>query len=289
MKTILVTGGAGFVGSALCKRLVDDDHKVISLDSYFTGSKENHVDGVQYREGHTKDIAELVPEKIDRIYHLGEYSRVAKSLEEPEKVFEHNIIGTLAVLEFWRAQGCQLIYAGSSTKFSESNIEGVRARDLSPYSWAKAAMSELVANYGRWYKLHYSIAYFYNVYGPGERADWKEGYGTVIAAFKECASSGKPCEVYGTGTQTRAFTHVEDTVEALVAIGERGENDEYAISAKEVHSLLDVANMFGCEVQMMPATKSSRSSDADDTSKLQALGWAQKHTLTEYIESVRGK
>src|SRR6185503_8995553 len=158
-KTVLVTGGAGFVGSNLCKRLVVDGHKVISLDNYFTGSKNNHVAGVEYREGHTKDIAVLVPEVVDLIYHLGEYSRVAKSLEEPEKVIELNIVGTLSVLEFWRARKCKLVYAGSSTKFAESNIEGVAARDLSPYSWAKAAMSELIADYGTWYELPYSIAY----------------------------------------------------------------------------------------------------------------------------------
>lgn len=289
MNAILVTGGAGFVGTHLCKRLVQDGHNVISLDNYFTGSKDSHVDGVEYREGHTKDITKLVPEKIDIIYHLGEYSRVAKSLEEPEKIFEHNIIGTLAVLEFWRTQQCKLVYAGSSTKFADSNVEGVRARDLSPYSWAKAAMSELVVNFGRWYKLDYSIAYFYNVYGPGERSDWKGGYGTVIEVFKQCALASKPCPVNGPGTQTRAFTHVDDTVEALVAIGERGASDEYAISAKEVYSLLDVAKMFGCEVEIKPSTKSSRSSGADDTSKLETLGWSQKRTLTEYIANARGK
>ena len=289
MKTILVTGGAGFVGTHLCRRLVQNGHTVISLDNYFTGSKDGHVEGVQYREGHTKDVAKLVPEKIDLIYHLGEYSRVAKSLEEPEKVFEYNIVGTMAVLEFWRTQQCKIVYAGSSTKFADSNIEGVRARDLSPYSWAKAAMSELVANYGHWYGLQYSIAYFYNVYGPGERADWAEGYGTVIEVFKQCALAAKKCPVNGPGTQTRAFTHVDDTVEGLIAIGEHGEADEYAISAKEVYSLLEVAEMFGCEIEMMPATKSSRSSGADDTSKLQALGWVQKKTLAEYIQKARGK
>ncbi len=277
-KLILVTGGAGFIGSHLCARLTADGHKVISLDNYFTGSKDNHVDGVEYREGHTKDIATLVPETPDLIYHLGEYSRIAKSMEEPQVVYDLNMVGTLAVLEYWRAKNCKLVYAGSSTKFE--------ARDLSPYAWAKAANSELVASYGAWYNLPYAITYFYNVYGPGERAG-VSNYGTVIETFKQNYLGGKPHEVRGTGEQTRAFTHIEDTVDGIILAGEKGSNDEYAICAKEVYSLLDVANMFGGEVVHLPATKSSRSSGAMDTSKLEALGWSQKYTLKDYIEEIK--
>lgn len=275
---ILVTGGAGFIGSHLCARLVADGHKVISLDNYFTGSRDNHVAGVEYREGHTKDIAKLVPETPDIIYHLGEYSRIAKSIEEPDVVFDLNMAGTLAVLEFWRAKGCKLVYAGSSTKFE--------ARDLSPYAWGKAANSELVAYYGAWYGLPFAITYFYNVYGPGERAG-VNNYGTVIETFKQNYLAGKPHEVRGTGEQTRAFTHIDDTVDGIVLAGEKGSNDEYPICAKEVYSLLDVAHMFGGEVVHLPATKSSRSSGAMDTSKLEALGWQQKHTLKAYIEEIK--
>ncbi len=286
-KTILVTGGAGFIGSHLCARLVAEGHKVISLDNYFTGSKDNHVDGVEYREGHTKDIATLVPETPDLIYHLGEYSRVAKSLEEPEVVFDLNMRGTLAVLAYWREKGCKLVYAGSSTKFADEREDGVSGRDRSPYSWGKACLSELVHNYGRWYGLSYSIAYFYNVYGPGERGDWSQGYGTVIEVFKQRYLKGEKCPVNGPGTQTRAFTHVSDTVSALICIGEKGESDEYAISAREVYSLIDVAALFGCEIELLPATASTRSSGASDTSKLETLGWRQEKTLAKYIEEIK--
>lgn len=283
-KTILVTGGAGFVGSHLCERLVQDGHTVISLDNYFTGSRENHVEGVEYREGHTKDINMLIPENPDIIYHLGEYSRVAKSIEEPDKVFDLNMEGTFGVLEFWRVRGGKLVYAGSSTKFAGERPDGVDGRELSPYTWGKAANSELVHNYGRWYDLPYSIAYFYNVYGPRERGG-VDAYGTVIETFHQNVLQGIPHQIRGTGEQTRAFTHVLDTVEGLVAIGEHGERDEYAISAKEVHSLLDVAHLYGGEVEFLPATKSTRSTGSEDTSKLEALGWNQKHTLDEYIQN----
>lgn len=287
-KTILVTGGAGFVGSHLCERLAKDGHKVISLDNYFTGSADNHVEGVEYREGHTKDIVSLVPEQVDIIYHLGEYSRVAPSLEEPAVVWDLNIMGTLAVLEYWRARGCKLVYVGSSTKFAAERTDKVEGKNRAPYSWAKAANTELVHNYSRWYDLLYSVAYFYNVYGPRERSGQFDGaYGTVVETFKQCHLAGTHCTINGTGEQTRAFTHVQDTVDALVLIGEKGEKDEYAICAKEVYSLLELAKMFELATEFAPSTKSTRSSDADDTTNLQKLGWEQRQTLESYIESCK--
>jgi UDP-glucose 4-epimerase len=284
-KLIVVTGGAGFVGSHLCERLIHDGHCVISLDNYFTGSVENHVAGVEYRTGHTKDIATLIPETPDIIFHLGEYSRVAPSLKEPAVVWDLNIGGTHGVLEYWREKKSKLIYAGSSTKFvCDAQSEEVLGRDRAPYNFAKAMNSELVHNYGRWYDLDYSIAYFYNVYGPRERAgQFTGGYGTVVETFRQHALNGTPATINGDGTQTRAFTHVLDTVAALAVIAEKGGRDEYPISAKEVYSLNELAALFGIEKTYGPATASSRSSGADDTAKLEALGWQQQYQLSEYI------
>lgn len=286
-KLILVTGGAGFIGSHLCTRLHAEGHRVISLDNYFSGSKDNHVPGVDYREGHTKDIEKYVPETPDLIYHLGEYSRVAKSLEEPEVVFDLNTAGTFGVLEFWRKKGGKLVYAGSSTKSVGPREDGTLGRDLAPYTFMKAANSELVANYAKWYNLPYAITYFYNVYGPGERAH--DAYGTVVETFREQAQAGKPLTVRSPGTQKRNFTHVEDTIEGLMLVGEKGEGDEYGITAKEAYSLLELAEMFGGEVEMLPPTPTTRSDGGEvHTDKIEALGWSQKHTLPEYVASVRG-
>jgi len=277
------------VGSNLIRELVKDpNNRVISLDNYFAGSKDNHVDGCEYREGHTKDVAKLVPEKVDVLYHLGEYSRVAPSLEEPDVVWDLNMQGTHGVLEYWRAHKPKLVYAGSSTKFADERADGVAGKDRAPYSWGKAANTDYIHNYGRWYDLPYSVAYFYNVYGPGERAgQFDGGYGTVVETFKQHFLKGEPATINGTGEQTRAYTHVDDTVAALQLIAEKGERDEYAISAKEVYSLLDLAKLYGLEIEFKPATKTTRSSGADDTSKLEALGWKQKHTLEEYIQEIR--
>ena len=258
------------------------------MDNYFTGSRDNHVAGVDYREGHTKDVEKHIPETPDLIYHLGEYSRVHKGLEEPHLVWDMNITGTLGVLEFWRKKGGKLVYAASSTKSSGTHAaSGVEGRNLSPYTWAKASNVDLIANYGRWYALPHAIVYFYNVYGPRERA-WGE-YGTVVETFRQNFLKGLPHKVNAPGTQTRAFTHVLDTVEGIVLAGEKGTGDGFNIGSKDVHSIREVAEMFDGPTEMHPQTKVSRSSGADDTSQIEALGWKQKHHLKDYIEEAKKK
>lgn len=279
-KTILVTGGAGFIGSNLVTRLVGEGHRVISLDNYFTGSKENHVAGAEYREGHTKDIATLVPESVDIVFHLGEYSRTEQSLEEPATVWEMNAAGTQAVLEYVRACGGKLVYAGSSTKFADGGM----GRDQSPYAWTKATNTELVRNYGEWYGIPFAIAYFYNVYGPGERSGT---YGTLIQIFREQQEAGKPLTVRSPGTQERIFTHVDDIVDGLILIGEKGEGDEFGLGADESYTVLDVARMFGGDIEMLPERKGNRMSAKLDATKSHALGWRASRKLTDYINAVR--
>jgi UDP-glucose 4-epimerase len=278
-KLILVTGGAGFIGSHLCERLVKDGHQVISLDNYFTGSRENHVPGVEYREGHTKDIADLVPETPDLIFHLGEYSRVEKSLEEPALVWDLNTHGTQGVLEFWRSKGGKLIYAGSSTKFADGGL----GRDGSPYAWSKAANTELVQNYAEWYGLPYAITYFYNVYGPGER---NGTYGTLIEIFRQKFLAGETLTVTAPGTQRRIFTHVEDIVEGLLLVGEKGDGDEFGLGADTEYSVLQVAELFGTTIQMLPERAGNRMTAKLDATKSHALGWRAKRSLKDYIQNI---
>jgi UDP-glucose 4-epimerase len=284
-KIVLVTGGAGFIGSHLCERLMKEGHHVISLDNYFAGTTENHVAGVDYRVGHTKDIAKLISERPDIIYHLGEYARVGKSLEEPVLLWDLNMNGTFAVLEHWRKHACKLVYSASSTKSVGARADGTVGRDLSPYTWAKAAMSDLVNNYARWYDLSYVIVYYYNVYGPRERD--AKNYGTFIETCRQHFSKGEPQQVRLPGTQTRAFTHIEDTVNGIILAAEKGEGDDYGLASTDEYSLLDVAKMFGGEIEMLPQTKTTREQSVINSEKIQALGWKQTKTLKEYIEAVK--
>lgn len=281
-KTILVTGGAGFIGSHLCERLVADGYRVISLDNYFTGSPENHVAGVDYRTGDTRDIINHVTEKIDLVFHLGEYARVEQSFNDLKEVFDFNMWGTHAVLEFVRTQGCKLVYAGSSTKFADAGI----GRDQSPYAWTKASNTNLVQRYGDWFNINYAITYFYNVYGPRERSNTTSG--TLIAIFAEKYKNQESLPVRNPGTQKRNFTHVFDIVEGLVRVGERGAGDEYGLGHPAAYSVLEVAQMFGGEIEMVKERPGNRMSSSVDLKRANLeLGWSPKYNLPDYIESLK--
>eukprot|EP01155_Anaeramoeba_flamelloides_P023700 Anaeramoba_flamelloidesa808102_119.p1 GENE.a808102_119~~a808102_119.p1 ORF type:complete len:289 (+),score=5.69 a808102_119:636-1502(+) len=281
-KKILVTGGAGFVGSHLCERLSkDENNEVYSLDNYFTGSKINQVENVTYIKGSTVDISKLIDFKPDMVYHLGEYSRVEQSFEDIEKVLEYNKIGTTSVLEFVRKHKCKLLYAGSSTKFGD---EGENA-NASPYAWSKSSNTQMVKNYGEWFGIDYVITYFYNVYGPREIQSGK--YATLIALFKEKMKNKEVLTVVSPGKQMRNFTHVNDTVDALILIGKDGYGDEYGIGNPQGYTILEVAQMFGGEIEMLPMRKGNRLVASVVSDKTKALGWKPKHNLKDYIKECR--
>lgn len=281
-KKILVTGGAGFIGSHLCERLShNDNYEVYSLDNYFTGSKDNHVSNVTYIDGNTADIAALVDFTPDMVYHLGEYSRVEQSFDDIEKVWRYNKDGIFAVLEFVRQAGCKILYAGSSTKFGDGGM----GRSASPYAWTKATNTELVMNYGAWYNVPYAITYFYNVYGPREIQTGK--YATLIAMFKEKMKNNESLTVVTPGTQKRNFTHIDDIIDGLVLVGENGYGDEFGIGSPEAFSVKEIAEMFGGEIEMLPERKGNRMTADVMTAKTEALGWSPKRTIKEYVDKMR--
>ncbi|OGH73017.1 MAG: ADP-L-glycero-D-manno-heptose-6-epimerase [Candidatus Magasanikbacteria bacterium RIFCSPLOWO2_01_FULL_43_20b] len=279
-KIILVTGGAGFIGSNLIEQLVKDSaNQVYSLDNYSTGSKNNHIKGSTYIEGDTRDIAKLVKIKPDLVFHLGEYARVEKSFEDMEAVWRSNKDGTFAVLEFCRGNGTKLVYAGSSTKFGDGGL----GRDQSPYAWTKASNTELVKNYGAWFRLKYAITYFYNVYGPRELGN---KFGTVIEIFCQQRLKGEPLKVVSPGTQTRIFTHVDDIVRGLMLVGEKGIGDGYGLGAEEEYSILDIAKMFGGEIEMLPERAGNRMTSSIDLSRSRdELRWKAEKSIKKHIKA----
>jgi len=281
-KKILVTGGAGFIGSNLCERLVTNwEYEVYSLDNYFTGSEKNHIQNVTYVEGSTSNIDELIDFNPDIIYHLGEYSRVEQSFDDIKKVWQYNKDGIFAVLEFARKTGAKIVYAGSSTKFGDGGL----GRNQSPYAWTKASNTELVANYGAWYNVPYAIVYFYNVYGKREIKSGK--YATLIALFKEKMRRREPLTVVSPGTQKRNFTHVDDIINGLVLVGENGYGDDFGIGSMESYSIKEIAEIFGGKIEMLSERKGNRMIADVITAKTEELGWSPTKSVREYIELSR--
>lgn len=285
MKKILVTGGAGFVGSHLCEELIKDKNNLVySLDNYFAGSRDYHVEGVKYFEGHTKKIFEIFKSEeynFDIVYHLGEYARVEPSLlEDFDLIFDLNKVGTEKVLQFCLKNNIKLVYAGSSTKFGDGGL----ARDATPYAWTKATNTELVKNFATWFGLKYAIVYFYNVTGGRERAG---KYGTLVGIFKEKFLKGEPLTITSPGTQRRNFTHINDIVSALILVGEKGEGDDFGIGDERQYSVLEIANMFGGEIIMTPEVRGTRTTSFLDTTKTRNLGWEIRHSVQEEIEKIK--
>lgn len=278
-KKVLVTGGAGFIGSHLCETLYNSGfYDVFSLDNYFTGSKNNHIKGVNYIKGNSSNIDKLIDFEPDYIYHLGEYSRVEQSFDDIELVWKSNKDGIFAILEFARKKKAKLIYAGSSTKYGDGGL----GRSQSPYAWSKATNTELVKNYGNWFGIKYAITYFYNVYGPREISHGK--YATLIALFKEKVRKNEPLTVVRPGTQKRNFTHVNDIVRGLIAVGEHGSGDEYGIGSPEKLSVIEVANLFKSDIVFLPEREGNRL-DADLMDlKIKELGWEVEMKLEDYID-----
>jgi UDP-glucose 4-epimerase len=241
---VLVTGGVGFVGTNLIKRLLHDEHEVISIDNYSTGFTHNEQDGCQYIHGGLQDMEfwgrglekqDMIP---DVIFHMAALPRIKPSFENPKEVMEVNVNGTLNVLEYAREHKIPVIYAGSSSFWG-----GVYKN---PYTFSKWQGEELCKMYERIYGLSVTICRFYNVYG--EHMPVEGSYRTVLSIFKEQCRKGEPLTITGDGKQRRDFTHVDDIVEAMmrcVLMNKWGSMTPYELGRGRNHSINEVADMFG--------------------------------------------
>lgn len=281
---VLVIGGAGFVGSHLCKQLADLNYDVVSLDNYFTGSSSNHHAGVQYLEGDASDIFNIFgfePLQFNYIFHFGEYARVEQSFDDYKIVMDYNYHSFPKVLEFASHSKAKFIYSGSSTKFSI----GEDGKMMSPYAYTKAQNTEFLKAYAEWNDLEYAIVYFYNVYGDGEISDGK--YATVIAKFiKEMKNGSTHLPITRPGTQKRNFTHIDDTVDGLIKVMQYGTGDGWGIGNDKAYSMLEVCGMMHALPLMMPEKPGNRMAGEVHNHSLKGLGWKPKIDLKDYIKEV---
>ena len=245
---IIVTGGAGFVGSNLIKFLLfKTRYKIISLDNYSTGTKKNHIKNkrVQYIKGESLNIHNILEKyknKINSIFHFGEFSRIFQSFKKFDECFQSNSIGSKAVFKFCLDNNIKLIYSATSASLGNNGND----KNLSPYAFTKSKNLELLENLKKWFGFKFEVIFFYNVYGPGQI---KIGdMATVIGIFEDQYLNNKPLTVVKPGSQTRRFTHIYDTVQVCYEAFKANKCKYYSISNKNSYSILEVAKMFNSTI-----------------------------------------
>ena len=261
-KFIIVTGGAGFVGSNLIEYFIKKTtFKIVSLDNYSTGSKLNHIKNprVTYVRGGTKEIFNKLNKyknKINSLFHFGEFSRIFQSFKNFDKCYESNSIGSKEVFKFCLDNKIKLIYSATSANLGNNG----RDQNLSPYAFTKSKNLELLENLKKWFNLKYEIVYFYNVYGP--RHIKKGEMATVIGIFEKLYEKQLPLTVVKPGNQSRRFTHIKDTIKVCYLAWKKNRCRHYSISNKKSYSILQVAKLFKSKIKFLPKRKGERYSSA---------------------------
>ena len=293
----LVTGGAGFVGTNLIKRLLSDGWEVVSLDNYSTGFKTNHLDGCKYYETDLSDkisiesldairVVNQIP-KFDVIFHLAALARIQPSFDKPSETFRTNAVGTQNILEYSRKNGnIPLVYAGSSSSHGDIYAN--------PYTFTKYQGEQLTKMYNKIYDTPTAICRFYNVYGPHQLTEGE--YCTVVGIFERQYKNGRPLTITWDGEQRRDFTHVDDIVDGFIKCGKslwipneynaKVSGEEFELGTGNNYSINEVADAFGDYpreyIERRPGEM--RNTLCTDTKAHELLGWKPKKDLVEFIK-----
>ena len=258
---IVVTGGAGFVGTNLIKLfLKKTKYKIIIIDNYSSGTKFNHIKNsrVKYIRNSTINIEKIFkkPKDIQSIFHFGEFARIYQSFLKMNECIDSNSVGTNAVFNFCLKNKIKLIYSATSASLGNNGND----KNLSPYAFSKAKNLELLENLKKWFNFKYEVIYFYNVYGPNQIS--KGEMATVIGIFEDHYLRKKPLPVVKPGTQSRRFTHIEDTIDICYLAWKKNFCRHYSIANKKSYSLIDVAKMFKSKIKFLPKRLGERYASA---------------------------
>ena len=281
MQKILVTGGVGFVGTNLIKRLLKEGHEVFSFDNYSTGKKENEQEGCTYINIDINDLEHIdtkLLENLDVIFHMAALARIQPSLKRPQESIDANVNGTLNILEIARMNNIPVIYAGSSS--FHHGLYG------SAYAWSKHAGEQLCKLYSNVYNLNTSICRFYNVYGEHQLEDGE--YATVLGIFERQRRNGNPLTITGTGEQRRDFTHVDDIVDGLYkCMGKEFRAEIFELGRGKNFSINEIADMFETEKKYISARSGEYDKTLCDYSKAkELLEWQPIRNLEDYIKGI---
>ena len=259
---IIITGGAGFVGSNLISLILKKTNfRIISLDNYSTGTKKNHIKNkrIKYLNSDTKNISKVLKKyqnKIHSLFHFGEFARIYQSFLKMDECINSNSVGSHAVFNFCFSNKIKLIYSATSASIGNKGLD----KNLSPYAFSKAKNLELLENLKKWFNFKYEVVYFYNVYGPKQICSGNMA--TVIGIFEDQYRKKKSLTVVKPGTQSRRFTHIKDTVEACFYAWKKNKCRHYSISNRKSYSIIKVAKMFNSRIKYLPARPGERYASA---------------------------
>jgi len=280
---VMVTGGAGFIGTNLIKRLLSEGHEVHSLDNYDSGKIENEHEGCNYIVEDIEALEYIKGESFDLCFHLAALSRIQPSFEDPTETFRVNTKGSQIVSEWAKHNNVKVVYAGSSSKHHDPS--------QSPYAMFKYLGEEVFKLYKKTYNVDVEICRFYNVYGPDEvvEGDWA----AVVGIFRRQVRDGETITIVGDGEQRRDFTHVVDIVDALYKVGVSNEkhDDAWELGTGINYSVNELYEMFkekyGSESTYIPEQKGNyRVTLRKNNDMVERLGWKPQDRLKDYINSL---
>jgi UDP-glucose 4-epimerase len=277
---ILVTGGAGFVGTNLIKRLLKDGHNVVSLDNYSTGKAENEQEGCKYYDVDIRDVLDFdfFMEDVDVVYHLAALARIQPSFINPANTLEIGILGTMNILEWVREKDCKVVFAGSSSVHS--------GKMKNPYTFSKYVADDLCLLYKEHFDVDVSICRFYNVYGPHQLTEGK--YCTVVGIFERQYKTNEPLTITGDGEQRRDFTHIDDIVSGLILTSESETSHKtIELGRGNNYSINELAAMFDKETEYIEARPGEARVTLCDTSEANMkIGYKPTRNIEDYVKEV---
>jgi len=287
-KYLVVTGGCGFVGSNLIKLLISKTKfNIISIDDYSSGFRKNQIknERIEYINCNTINISKVLNKRsnaIKALFHFGEFSRIYQSFSKMEKCIQSNLIGTAEVFKFCLKNKIKLIYSATSASLGNRGND----KNLSPYSFSKTQNLEFLENLKKWFNFKYEIIFFYNVYGPGQIKVGKMA--TVIGIFENYFSKKKPLPVVRPGSQSRRFTHIDDTIKVCYYAWRKNKCRFYSITNKKSYTILEVAKLFNTKIQFLPFRRGERFASALTKLSLsnKIYRFYGKKDLKDYIKNI---